>query len=319
MKKFLKNYLFNKLWWSQHWTTVAILTCCISILGVVVAVYSNKSTARQGLTVHNTKASAPDNLELSGDLATVDGALLSSGDIVLLQNQTDVEENGLYRYQNGKLTIYTELDNENVVLVFISQGATYAGRFYSLQRAASARKTQRGGLNIVEITTGFGPKFSGQLQTTGGVPIVPVLNQQNEWESREFKLSQLYDVELGKLDTRSMLTYTDGKWSNSVTPDSINPDFEILSRSTDIVQETSTPRVFKLELSSDSTMRLPVLVQRNDGVAYQFLKTSALGVALILPAAQDVLVGGLTSIQLVKIGDSVNLRGSADLHQWSFL
>ena len=96
--------------------------------------YVDTATAGIGVFWSPVSAESDANITLSGE-QTVDGYALSAGDRVLVDNQTDTSENGIYVVASGAWSRATDADQSAEWLrnktVFVKFGATNSGNVYA--------------------------------------------------------------------------------------------------------------------------------------------------------------------------------------------
>ena len=125
---------------------------------------------KQGLDIKDSvKAATTGNISLSG-LQTIDGISISSGDRVLVKNQTDTKANGIYTASSGSWSRAVDADASADVtsgmFVFVESGSANASSGWVLATTGSITLGTTG-LTFVQfsgagqITAGFGINKSG--------------------------------------------------------------------------------------------------------------------------------------------------------------
>lgn len=101
--------------------------------GAQQAAAGNDARLTDARPVFAVKAATIVNNTLTGT-QTVDSVALSVGDVVLVRNQTNLTQNGVYVVQSGAWTRHTFFDNQFEMtggIVRVSQGLTLAGKKYT--------------------------------------------------------------------------------------------------------------------------------------------------------------------------------------------
>lgn len=112
-------------------STTGVFTANTSTLALKSYVDSQVQASAQGLDVkQSVRAATTANITLSGT-QTIDGVSLAAGDRVLVKNQTDGSENGLYVVvDGGAWTRTTDADSDSEVtaglFTFVTEGTSYA-------------------------------------------------------------------------------------------------------------------------------------------------------------------------------------------------
>ena len=112
-------------------SSTGVFTANTSTLALKSYVDSQVQASAQGLDVkQSVRAATTANITLSGT-QTIDGVSLAAGDRVLVKNQTDGSENGLYVVvDGGAWTRTTDADSDSEVtaglFTFVTEGTSYA-------------------------------------------------------------------------------------------------------------------------------------------------------------------------------------------------
>ena len=119
--------------------------------------------SQQGLDVkESVKAATTGNITLSGT-QTVDGVALSVGDRVLVKNNTDASENGIYVVASGSWSRAADADADSEVtaglFTFVEEGTVNGDAGFSL--------TTNGSITVGSTSLAFS-QFSGAGNITGG-------------------------------------------------------------------------------------------------------------------------------------------------------
>ena len=111
-------------------SSTGVFTANTSTLALKSYVDSQVSASSQGLDVKGSvRVATTANITLSGT-QTIDGVSLSAGDRVLVKNQTDGSENGLYVVASGAWSRTDDANSDADVtaglFTFVTEGSTYA-------------------------------------------------------------------------------------------------------------------------------------------------------------------------------------------------
>ena len=145
-------------------SSTGVLTANTSTLALKSYVDSQVSASAQGLDVKGSvRVATTANITLSGT-QTIDGVSLSAGDRVLVKDQTDGTENGLYVVvDGGAWTRTTDADSDSEVtaglFTFVTEGTSYADTGW----VVSTNDDITVGTTAIAFT-----QFSGAGQYSGG-------------------------------------------------------------------------------------------------------------------------------------------------------
>jgi hypothetical protein len=145
-------------------SSTGVFTANTSTLALKSYVDSQVSASAQGLDVkQSVRVATTGNITLSGT-QTIDGVSLSAGDRVLVKDQTDGTENGLYVVvDGGAWTRTTDADSDSEVtaglFTFVTEGTSYADTGW----VVSTNDDITVGTTAITFT-----QFSGAGQYSGG-------------------------------------------------------------------------------------------------------------------------------------------------------
>lgn len=144
------------------------------------------------------KAATTADITLSGE-QTIDGIACVTGDRVLVMEQDDAEDNGIYVVDTGAWSRAKDFDGAHDVvegsLVPVSRGTTNGGQVF--------RITNTGNITIgtTELAFTWALDAASMVYTPSGIGALPVLSRTIQARLRETKvLSDHYDVEGGDVD-----------------------------------------------------------------------------------------------------------------------
>ena len=128
----------------------------------------------QGLDVKDSvRAASTGNVDVSSPASTMDGVNLTTGDRVLLKDQTTASQNGIYTYAVGGLTRAVDMDESGEFVgafFFIEEGTVNSDQGYVM----TANGTITVGSTDIEFT-----KFTGTGQITAGAALAKSGNTLN--------------------------------------------------------------------------------------------------------------------------------------------
>ena len=128
----------------------------------------------QGLDVKDSvRAASTGNVDVSSPASTMDGVNLTTGDRVLLKDQTTASQNGIYTYATGGLTRAVDMDESGEFVgafFFIEEGTVNSDQGYVM----TANGTITVGSTDIEFT-----KFTGTGQITAGAALAKSGNTLN--------------------------------------------------------------------------------------------------------------------------------------------
>ena len=136
----------------------------------------------------SVRAATTANITLSG-LRTVDGVVLAAGDRILVKNQTEGKENGLYIVAAGAWSRTSDADTSAEVtpglVVAVEQGATQADTIWQLITDAPIVLGTTA-LSFRDITDGFARLLSPAFTGTPTVPTPPQFDATQKVVNAEF-------------------------------------------------------------------------------------------------------------------------------------
>ncbi len=110
------------------------------------------------------------NVDLAtGGLVTIDGIALASGDRVLVKNQTDASQNGIYTAGEGEWYRAPDAASarniDKLVIVGIQRGTVNAGRFYAFDTLDPDIGTDAISLVLMDFSGGTGVTYATVAET----------------------------------------------------------------------------------------------------------------------------------------------------------
>lgn len=216
----------------------------------------------QGLDIKaSVKAASTGNLTLSGT-QTVDGIALSAGDRVLVKNQSDASENGIYVVSGSAWTRSADAAGSNLTLgsfTFVESGSVNKGRGYVYSDANAWTQFSES----TSITAGTGITVNGQqisIDTTwAGQTAITTLGTISTgiWNGSTI------GVAYGGTGATTLTGYVKGSGTSALTASATIPVTDISGRALNgtITVATGT-NSYSIDTSTlDATLRANAVVQ----------------------------------------------------------
>jgi hypothetical protein len=236
------------------------------------------------------------NITLSGE-QTIDGIAVVANDRVLVANQTDASENGIYNVSTTAWTRSKDFNGSRDVVsgtrVYINQGTTYAG--YEAQVTTSNTIT----IGTSELTFSFllilDPDTAAAVSTVA-TNIADIQNAESNAAAAAASASAASASEINAATYASQSQASAFGWG-AIT--------EITSSSTDI-EVADTRTYYKIDASGNAvTINLPA-IDASDGMTYRFEVVNADNAITIARDGADYINGTDGDYTLTSVGTIID-------------
>jgi hypothetical protein len=307
-----------------------IFLVCLPILVFVILTYNkvhigtisgvkSVSTDYQKFAIQPLEVATTKQRILDDNIEMVDGYLMRDGDLVLVKNQDNTSENGVYVKEFKGLRRYSEFDQDDMNFFYIENGETNNNKVF-------ASKTKNG---VQAITLIVGNVFGDNIELKSGT--IPIVGPDGKWGSTEFYLYNLQDVGLANVSKDHVLLHNGTNWVNSPQNTGIDIDIDLsgsgggsiiqinVNNNMTITEENKNTKMFIVTYTNEGAyeINLPKITQSNNNTLYYFLKTSVLGVANIRPAVGNTIISAV-ELNLSSLNDYVTIRANNELSSWIF-
>ena len=264
-------------------------------------------------SIDSLEAASTTNIDLSKAVYLIDGHVMKTGEKVLLKNQTNTEENGVYIKELEILVRKAEWDHLPLKFFHIGNGRNHSNKLYVMKNLNNTQK-------IDVIATQL---YEDHIEVNTGT--IPMVNEQGKHYPIDFYLYNLKDVNLTSVNKDNVLLHNGTEWVNSTQTAGPGINIDIDCGTENITQisindyfiinepKTST-KMFIINYSQDKEfyVNLPKITDNNKNSLYYFLKTSSTGKAVLTPASGDSTIGGIPLV-LSSSNDYTSIRAKSGL------
>jgi hypothetical protein len=264
-------------------------------------------------SIHSLEAASTTNVDLNKAVYHIDGHVLKTGEKVLLKHQTNIAENGVYIKEADILVRKPDWDHLPLKFFHIANGQKHSNKLYV---AKNLNNTQK--IDVVASQL-----YEDHIEVNTGT--IPMINEQGKHHPVDFYLYNLKDVNLSSLNKDNVLLHNGTEWVNSTpkTPPGINIDIDCgtenitqisVNDEFTINEDKTSTKMFIINYSQDkdNKINLPKITDNNKNSLYYFLKTSAIGQAVLTPASGDSTIGGIPLV-LSSSNDYTSIRAKSGL------